>query len=150
MPETLVLSVLRGRDVTYVATVPGQRVAMRYDVGMSLPAAFTASGQAILSTMPNDSRARDRGDLVESDQVAAGPKTINRLLSQLRETTTRGYAIDDEETALGMRCFGVPVGQAANGIAEGAIAISMVKHAHDASAADRIQEMGRRVNERLR
>ena len=51
--ETIVLSVLNGREVTYVGTRPGERpVAMRYEIGLRLPAHCTASGKSLLAALP--------------------------------------------------------------------------------------------------
>lgn len=151
IPETIVLSVLRGSDVVYVALVLGsQRVAVRYDVGMRLPAAFTASGKAILSTLDDADVRRLVGRVMDSDLVAAGPKTIEVLLSQLRETRDAGFAIDDEETAHGMICVGFPVYDRSGRHASGAVAVSAIKDGHDFSErVERVRNVASRITSRM-
>lgn len=151
LPETMVLSVLRGTDVVYVAVVLGsQRVAVRYDVGMHLPAAFTASGKAILSTLP-ETTVRDLiGPAARSELAAAGTKSVETLLEQLNRARLDGYALDDEETAVGMQCVGFPIRSNHNGEAVGAVAISSIKDGRDfAEAIERVRDIARRITARL-
>jgi DNA-binding IclR family transcriptional regulator len=151
IPETIVLSVLRGSDVVYVAIVLGsQRVAVRYDVGMRLPAAFTASGKAILSTLDDAEVSRVVGQVMDSDLVSAGPKTVEVLLSQLQEARSAGFAIDDEETAHGMICVGFPVYGRSGQQAIGAVAVSAIKDGHDFSErVARVRNVASRITSRM-
>ncbi len=51
--DTVVLSLLDGRDVLYVHTRSGSRpVAVHYEIGMRLPAHCTASGKSLLAALP--------------------------------------------------------------------------------------------------
>jgi DNA-binding IclR family transcriptional regulator len=151
IPETIVLSVLRGDDVVYVALVLGsQRVAVRYDVGMRLPAAFTASGKAILSTLDEEEVRSVVGEVMDSDLVAGGPKTVEVLLAQLREARAAGFAIDDEETARGMICVGFPVYGRSGKRAIGAVAVSAIKDGHDFSErVERVRGVASRITSRM-
>jgi IclR family transcriptional regulator, blcABC operon repressor len=127
--RTLVLGILEGNDVMYVATRSGDaNLAVNYHVGKRLPANCTATGKAVLGTLPPDRLA----DLVPSDLPlrALTTRSITDpavLRDDLRVSADRGYAIDDEETAIGMICVGAPVyGRAGIG-AVGAVATSIVK-----------------------
>jgi len=128
--ETLVLGVRDGTDVVYIGRRIGSRpVGVSYQVGLRMPAHCTASGKALLSCLPPDTvrELYDPGLSLE----ALTPQTITNisdLLEDLRIVETRGYAVDDEETAPGMMCVGTPVrDQAGRGV--GAVAVSMVKAA---------------------
>jgi DNA-binding IclR family transcriptional regulator len=106
--DSIVLSVLDGDDVIYVACRNGSRpVGVHYRIGMRLPAHTTASGKAMLAW-----RARSSARRAEDPEY-----------QQIRE---RGYSIDDEGTAPGMTCFGAPV-QSTDGTVTCAVAISIVK-----------------------
>lgn len=126
--ETIVLSVLNGGDVIYVSFIPGNRpLAVRYQVGMRLPAAFTASGKAILSTQSDDEVRAVLGDGSVNPHGDGRWKSTDELLLDLRATRERGYSIDDEETAAGMTCVGAAIFAAGERTAAGAVAVSMVK-----------------------
>lgn len=148
--ETLVLSVLHGADVTYVAIRAGtQRVAVRYEIGMRLPAAFTASGKAILSTLPEERVHALVGEVITSNVVAGASKRFDELSAELADTRARGFSVDDEETARGMICVGVPVIGSSSQEALGAVAISAVKVDHDLLVtAARVQEIAQRIGVR--
>lgn len=129
--DTIVLSVLHGREVTYVDTRHGSRpVAVHYEIGMRLPAHCTASGKALLSTLPPTAVT---GFYCDGRFDALTPHSIGSLAelrAELDRTRARGYAVDDEETALGMVCFGVAILDP-GGRPAGAISVSMVKAAVD-------------------
>lgn len=131
--QTLVLSVLDDTEVVYVGRRRGTRpIGVAYELGMRLPAHCTASGKALLSVLQAGEvqalyRARSRSKKLQ----ALTPKSVtdlNVLVLQLEETAHRGYALDDEETALGMACVGAPIFDGA-GNALGAVAVSLVKAA---------------------
>ncbi len=131
LPEqTLVCSVLRGRDVVYVGQRPGSRpVGVTYDIGLRLPAHCTASGLAILSTLQDAELDRLYTGVEQLEQLTprsiATPAALRRRLETVRN---RGYAVDDGETAAAMICLGGVV-RAAGGDAAGAVAVSMPKGA---------------------
>jgi IclR family pca regulon transcriptional regulator len=65
----------------------------------------------------------------------------------------QGYAIDDEETAEGMQCFGVPVFCAGQPAAVAAVAVSVIKAGlsveRRAIVVDAIRQLARHLSERL-
>ena len=136
--ETAILSVLDGADVVYVACRNGSRpLGLNFRIGMRLPANCTASGKAMLASLPPER--------VKALLTAAGLRTLTRkriggmegLLKQLARARKCGYAVDDEETRDGMICFGAPVFDSRSGEAVAGVAVSMLK----ASAAQRRREL---------
>jgi DNA-binding IclR family transcriptional regulator len=105
--ETFHLGRLDGTDVVYLATRESrqyQRAANR--VGRRLPAYGTALGKALLA----DRFGAERDRHVPRDFVALTPSTVAdraALDASLETALVRGYAIDDEENTLGVRCFAV-------------------------------------------
>ena len=125
--ETTVLSVLRGSDVVYVAFVNADHpLAITYQIGMRLPAHLTASGKAILATMPA-ARVQEVMGGAMADGVPGDGARLDGLLAELELTRARGFSVDDEETARGMVCIGAPVFAGNDKRACAAIGISMVK-----------------------
>lgn len=92
-------------------------------MGQSKPMYCTGQGKAILSAMSEE----ERRELVKRMQlVPLTPLTITdkqRLFTELSVTRARGYAIDDEEIALGIRCVAAPVVDSAGNV-RGALSIA--------------------------
>ncbi|MHB9148880.1 MAG: IclR family transcriptional regulator [Thermoleophilia bacterium] len=128
LDETIVLSVPSESDVVYVSFIDGLRpLAVRYQLGLRLPAAFTASGKAILATLPANEITAALGSSLEHTSPSGKRKNLSVLLTELETARQEGFSVDDEETAAGMLCFGAPVfGRGQEG-AIGAVAVSLVK-----------------------
>ncbi|WP_319405734.1 IclR family transcriptional regulator [uncultured Desulfosarcina sp.] len=108
--ETVNLGCLDDGEVLHLDKIDSPEI-LRIDSTLwsKAPAYCTGLGKAILShlTEPelNDYLSRTK-------LIPHGPKTIllkKKLREELQKTFTRGYAIDDEELALGLRCVGAPV-----------------------------------------
>jgi DNA-binding IclR family transcriptional regulator len=105
------LAVLHGRDVLYVLEerAPG-RPPLVTDVGVRLPAHLTASGRAILMSLPaSQVRALypDRDSFV--DRVGTGPTSPSALRTVLSEARQRGHAVEDGEVTPGLGSVAAPV-----------------------------------------
>jgi len=126
--ESVVLSVLDGADIVYVACRNGTRpFGFNFRIGMRLPANCTASGKALLASLPPErvaNLARGRSFYALTRRSLTEPLPLQRHLAQVRR---QGYALDDEETREGMVCFGAPVYGADSGAALAAVGISLPK-----------------------
>jgi DNA-binding IclR family transcriptional regulator len=102
LDETVHMARLDGTDVVYLATQEShQYLRANSRVGRRLPAHATSLGKAILAE-------RDPSELA-NELVALTTHTITDrdvLLDDLAQVRERGYAIDDEENSMGLRCFG--------------------------------------------
>jgi IclR family transcriptional regulator, blcABC operon repressor len=132
LPEdTILLSILDGRNVLYVGTRQGSRpVALHYEIGMRLPAHCTASGKSLLAALPPAELATRYADDQFDGLTPHSISSMPRLVRELGATRERRYAIDDEETALGMICVGAAITDV-TGRPAGAVSVSMVKAAVD-------------------
>jgi IclR family acetate operon transcriptional repressor len=59
-----------------------------------------------------------------TDKTLSSPKAV---LQQIETIRAQGFAVDDEETAIGMHCFGAPVFSAERKEASAAVAVSLIK-----------------------
>ncbi|QRP43117.1 IclR family transcriptional regulator [Amycolatopsis sp. FDAARGOS 1241] len=151
--DTIVLSLLDGRNVVYVETRPGLRtLAMSYEIGMRLPAHCTAGGKSLLASLPDTEIA---GRYADGRFETPTPRSISRmpeLMAEITRTRANGYAIDDEETAPGMMCVGAAVA-GRGGHPVGALSVSMVKSTVDAHRLDHstaaILRLSTAITERL-
>jgi DNA-binding IclR family transcriptional regulator len=108
--ETIILSVLNGREVVYIAARHGVRpLGLAFNVGMRLPAHLAATGKAMLAFHD----AEFVQGLFESDvlptMAGKGPKTVAALMKELAMTRRRGHSVDDESVRQGVYCLGAPV-----------------------------------------
>jgi len=82
---------------------------MRSRVGAILPAFCTALGKTLLSDLPESEVS---GWAAAQTFPRMTPNTVTsakRLLKELRAVRVRGYALDEEEHELGVRCVAAPV-----------------------------------------
>lgn len=108
--ETVNLGVLDGLEVVYLDCLESpQSFRLVANAGTRAVAYRTALGKAMLAHFP----AERRKAIIESLGFRAfTPKTITspeRFRSELEKVRKRGYAIDDEESVLGVRCLAAPV-----------------------------------------
>ncbi len=109
--ETVNLGVLRGSDVLYLARIRNaDLVTANIQVGSTLPAPLTSMGKLLLAYLPEDEA---RAALASFDfGRAAGPhaaRSVDELLPRLDETRAQGFAVQDEEVAVGLRSIAVPI-----------------------------------------
>jgi DNA-binding IclR family transcriptional regulator/sugar lactone lactonase YvrE len=122
--ETTYLAALDGLDVISLDRCDGAHSQRSSAVlGQRKPLHCTSQGKAILAALDAAERERIVKDL---PLAALTPHTITdrrRLHAELKVTAARGYAIDDEEIALGVRCCGAPIVDPA-GRVRGAISVA--------------------------
>jgi len=109
--ETVHLVVPSGVDIVYLRKedpVDSTIRIMSY-TGMRRPMYVTAGGKSILSCY-SEAQVKEIWD--KSQIIRLTDNTITRLpalLEELERTRRRGYAVDDEENELGIRCVGVAI-----------------------------------------
>lgn len=108
--ETANLATLDGDRVIYVSQAPSPHAMRMFtEVGRRSHLHSTSVGKAILAGM-DDEQVRDV--LSRTGMPANTEHTItdiDSLLADLAETRRRGYAIDDNEQEIGVRCYAVAV-----------------------------------------
>lgn len=109
LDETFHFGRIDGTDVVYLATRESSQYLRPYSrVGRRLPAYSTSLGKAVLSDMEPEEREQH----LPADLTPVTPRTITdrtALHEELATTRARGYAVDNEENTLGLRCFAVPL-----------------------------------------
>lgn len=105
------LVMLSDADVLYVIEerAPG-RPPLVTDVGVRLPAHLTASGRAILATLPPAQiRALYPGKAAFVTRTGKGPQSPTELRRLLSATRRRGYAWEDGEVTAGFSSLAAPI-----------------------------------------
>ncbi|HEX7658709.1 MAG TPA: IclR family transcriptional regulator [Pseudonocardiaceae bacterium] len=116
--ETSNMAILDGLQVVYVAQVPSPHpMRMFTEVGRRVDVHCTAVGKAILTQFP----AEDVDHLLanldmrpQTERTITDPDTFR---AELHTTAARGYAVDDGEQEIGVRCVAVAVPHAPTGTA---------------------------------
>lgn len=108
--ETTNMAMLEGDGVVYVAQVPSPRAMRMFtEVGRFVMPHCTGVGKAIMSTMSDGEVAA----LLERTGMPARTEytitSVDTMLAELRTIREAGYAVDDGEQELGVRCVAVPV-----------------------------------------
>jgi IclR family KDG regulon transcriptional repressor len=111
--ETVHLAVMLGHDILYLRNIESRHaIRPRSYLGVCKPAYCTSEGRALLAFAPPL-------QLAQVLRVGLSPRTphtvtdkgeLTRMLATVRET---GYAVDDEESELGMRGLAAPIFDAA-------------------------------------
>ncbi|TMH12476.1 MAG: IclR family transcriptional regulator [Betaproteobacteria bacterium] len=119
--ETIILSVLNGTEVVYVAARNGARpLGLAFNVGMRLPAHLAATGKAMLAFRDEAEVRRLYPSDALPTMAGKGSKTVAALLKELQAVRSHGYSVDDESIRKGVYCMGAPVfdasGQAVAGV----------------------------------
>lgn len=107
------LAVLHGRDVLYVVEERARNApSLITEVDVRLPAQLTASGLAILSSLPK-AQARalfpDRSAFVQRHRAEHAVDRYSRLRAVLTACELRGYAVEDGEITEGLSSVALPV-----------------------------------------
>lgn len=109
--ETLHFVVQEGTDVVYLYKEESslQSIKMGSQIGTRNPIFATGVGKAILSHLDgtevehlwhlSPNKARTKNTIVDFD----------KMQSELKRTKERGWALDDEENEVGVRCIAVPI-----------------------------------------
>lgn len=109
--ETVHLATLRGRDVHYLAKEEGTgQMRMVSAVGTTFPAHGTGVGKMLLSSL--DSAQLEALYPAAEPLAAITEATIvdrAALVRELAATRSRGYALDDGESTVGLKCVAAPV-----------------------------------------
>ncbi|MGX1116844.1 IclR family acetate operon transcriptional repressor [Streptomyces ambofaciens] len=108
--ETANMALLDGDEIVYVAQVPSKHsMRMFTEVGRRVLPHSTGVGKALLADFPAD---EVRALLGRTGMPAATDKTITTpdgFIAALEEVRRQGYAIDDNEQEIGVRCLAVSV-----------------------------------------
>jgi IclR family transcriptional regulator, acetate operon repressor len=116
--ETSNMAILDGDQVVYVAQVPSQHAMRMFtEVGRRVDVHCTAVGKAVLANLP----AKDVDGLLarvgmrpQTERTITGSAAFHAELAAIRD---QGYAVDDGEQEIGVRCLAVAVPGAPSGTA---------------------------------
>ena len=122
--ETTYLAALDGMETVSLERCEGaHNVRSATRLGVRKPLHCTSQGKAMLSALPEETR---NAIVAELELTPLTRKTITdrrKLKAELKLTAERGYAIDEEEIVMGVRCVGAPIVDP-RGMVRGSISIA--------------------------
>jgi IclR family KDG regulon transcriptional repressor len=107
--ETVHLLVFDGQRGLYLDRVDSpQRLRVATPIGHRESLHCSAAGKALLAFLPEDVQRRilDQGLCRRTPNTITDPERLREHLAEVRQ---RGYAVDDGEGELGVRCVGAPI-----------------------------------------
>jgi IclR family transcriptional regulator, KDG regulon repressor len=108
--ETVHLAVLDENQVLYLDKVEGPHaLRMPSRVGRHIPTYCTSLGKAMLSCLDEKEVKGILGKQAFTAYTANTVKNVEQLLADVRAVHKRGYAVDNEEIEIGLRCVGAPI-----------------------------------------
>lgn len=127
--ETVNLGVLNEDRVLYLVRLRNSDiVTANIQVGSTLPAVFTSMGKVLLASLsPSDLASR----VAAASFDGGGPNAVRSLAAltaQLELVRERGYAIQDQEVASGLRSIAAPVRDASGHVVA---AVNVAVHSSD-------------------
>jgi DNA-binding IclR family transcriptional regulator len=147
--ETATLGAREGNDIVTIDVVDGlNHMRMATRVGMRTQLHASAVAKAILAWMPES-----EVDELLSDwpMEALTPNTITdaaALKSRLAEVRERGFAFDEEELEIGLRCVAAPIRDPAGRVVAG-VSISGPRHRMTEEALTRFGALVRDAAEKI-
>jgi DNA-binding IclR family transcriptional regulator len=122
--ETIHLAVLDDDQVLYLDKVEGPHaLRMPSRVGRYIPTYCTSLGKAMLSCLDDQEVKSILRRQTLKPHTENTVKNINQLLADLGSVRKRGYAVDNEEIEIGLRCVGAPLRDYTGGMV-GAISVA--------------------------
>lgn len=147
------LAILDHREAVYIEKVetPGF-IKMDTWVGRRMDIHSTSVGKALVAHLPE---AEVGAIITERGLRKRTPRTITahaKFLQELAKVRKQGYAVDNEENSLGVRCVAVPVFDSLGSV-EAAIGVtgttSQLDEASVPKVADLVREAARKISHQL-
>lgn len=147
--ESAHLVVLHGTEVLYVIEERApRRPPLVTAVGVRLPAHLTASGRAILATLPPSQITALYPDKdAFTSRTGSGPSSPTELRRVLATTRQRGYATEDGEVTAGFASVAAPVEA---GTIHASVAVTWNQSDQVDDAIEAVQETAHEITTRLR
>jgi IclR family transcriptional regulator, KDG regulon repressor len=126
LQEVVQVAVLDGDHVVWVARAesPGASgVRIVSSVGGREPVHVSGLGKCLLAALPIHDARRRLGDGPLERFTPNTIQDVDEFLQQLESVRRDGYAVDDEESLVGVRCVAVPV-RSADGVTTAALSTS--------------------------
>jgi IclR family transcriptional regulator, KDG regulon repressor len=108
--ETVNLAILDKGEAVYIKKIESpQPLRMDLPVGTRLPPNCTSLGKVLIAYLPKDALKTLMDGTTFVKKTSKSIMDLRKLRGELAKVRESGYAIDDEEFSLGIRCASAPV-----------------------------------------
>lgn len=108
--QTVSLAILDNVEIIYVAFEKAQReLDIQSQIGARHPANATALGKVMLADCDPVTLASELRDYPLPRLTHRTIHSVDALLANLDQVRAQGYALDDEERGIGIRCIAAPI-----------------------------------------
>lgn len=108
--ESANFAVLRGPEAVYIHQVEGrQLVRMFTQLGATAPLHCSGVGKVLLSGLSHTQLAQKLGPEPYQSYTPHSITTLPAFSAELEKVRQQGYALDDEEREIGVRCVAMPI-----------------------------------------
>lgn len=108
--ETANIGIEKGGMILYLSQVESEhKIRAHFPQGTFADMHISGIGKVLLANMDSERFARWSKHHELRTLTANSISRLDDLMVELAEIQARGYAIDDEENSLGMRCFAAPI-----------------------------------------
>jgi DNA-binding IclR family transcriptional regulator len=131
------LAMLDGLDVVYLEKVEGTSF-IRFDtyIGKRSPLHLTAVGKSIAAYLTEPQLNEILAARGLGGGTAKAPATLAEFKEMLQAVRKQGYALEDEEEVLGVRCIGAPIWNHDGNVTSSISIISLVREMPEARFAE--------------
>ena len=108
--ETIHLVLREKSEIIYIDKVESKNTIRMYSsIGRRSPVYCTSVGKAMLAYM-EEKEIREIWEMSDIKKLTEYTITnYDRMLTELEQVRTQGYAVDEQENELGIRCIGAPI-----------------------------------------
>ena len=108
--ETVSLGIKWGLNIMIADTVESKH-QLKYipPIGFEHRAYCSACGKAVLAFMGEEEKEKLFANHTPVPSTEKSLKTVKAIMKDLEKVRERGYAVDDEENVMGIRCVGAPI-----------------------------------------
>ncbi len=152
--QTTHLGILDGKAGVYIDKEEGEQSVIRYSrIGRRIPLHCTAIGKVLLSLQKPDKITQ----LLQGyEYTTSTKKTITdevKFMEELEKVRQLGYAIDNEENEVGVRCIAVPIRNQNNQVLAAVSISTLVSSVNDQKLEEFIillKKVGQELSEHVR
>lgn len=136
--ESSSIAQLDGSDIVYVARLAVPKIiALQVTVGTRFPALQTSLGKVLLADLPPEAVPGVLAEPSRSNVIPRWNPTATEMESLLQEVRARGWALTDEQLAMGIRSVAAPI---RDGQGRVVAAVNVTVHAAETSTEKLVNE----------
>lgn len=135
--QTVHLGILNGQEGVYIDKIEGESAVIRFSrIGKGIPLHSTAIGKVLLAFREQNEAQQILKGYDFTKQTEYSITNEAEFLNQLEKVLHQGYAVDNQENELGVRCVAVPLLNFENKVVAGISISTLISQIND----DKLEE----------